>query len=233
MDISWRSLHSVIRSFPPRVFMVFAAAGIVSLAAAKQDCAIGDADTVRKLDLNACRPEPVSALEKEAVLRSLPVDGGVTHFSTGERRKLEKIDAVLRAQSREGIYEVKIIIVPQAWTGLHARAVLLISMPALVLLTSEELQALVAHEMGHEYVWQQYESAKSRKDPKRLRELELVCDAIALAMLRRIGVAPKRLESATEKVFWYNRERFGVALNSDEYPPLRARRQLIKEMTDP
>jgi hypothetical protein len=183
--------------------------------------------------LNACRPEPVSALEKEAVLRSLPVDGAVTHFSTGERRKLEKIDAVLRAQSREGVYEVRIIIVPQAWTGLHARAVLLISMPALVLLTSEELQALVAHEIGHEYVWQQYESAKSRKDAKRLRELELVCDAIAIATLRRIRVVPERLESATEKVFSYNRQRFGVALNNGNYPSLEARKQLIKNMTNP
>ena len=140
---------------------------------------------------------------------------------------------MLRAQSRKGVYEVRIITVPQAWTGLHARAVLLISMPALALLTSEELQALVAHEIGHEYVWQQYESAKTRKDAKRLRELELVCDAIAIVTLRRIGVAPERLESASEKVFWYNRERLGVALNNGNYPSLKARRQLIKEMTNP
>ena len=140
---------------------------------------------------------------------------------------------MLRAQSRKDVYEVRIVTVPQAWTGLHARAVLLISMPAFVLLTSEELQALVAHEIGHEYVWQQYESAKTRKDAKRLRELELVCDALAIATLRRIGVAPERLESASEKVFWYNRERFGVALNIGNYPSLAARRQLIKEMTNP
>jgi len=192
---------------------------------------IQNVESVRKLDLDACRPEPVSALEKAAVLRSLPVDGAVTHFSTGDRRKLEELDPVLRAQSRQGVYEVRIITVPQAWTGLYARSVLLISMPALVLLTSEELQALVAHEIGHEYVWQQYESAKTRKDAKRLRELELVCDAIAIATLRRIGVAPERLESASEKVFSYNRERLGVALNDDNYPSVRERTHLIKKMT--
>jgi hypothetical protein len=213
--------------------MLFGPAGIISLAAAKQECAIQDAETVRKLDLDACRPEPVSALEIAAALRSLPADGAVTHFSTGERRKLEELDQALSAQSRKGVYEVRIITVPQAWTGLHARAVLLISMPALVLLTSEELQALAAHEIGHEYVWEQYESAKTRKDAKRLRELELVCDAIAITTLRRIGVAPERLESATEKVFWYNRERLGVALNNGNYPSLKERRQLIKEMTNP
>jgi hypothetical protein len=212
--------------------MLFGAT-ILSLAAANRDCLIRDAETVPKLDLDACRPEPVSVPEKTAVLRSLPVDGAVTHFSTGERRKLDELDPMLCSQSRKGVYEIRIITVPQAWAGLHARAVLLISMPALVLLTSEELQALVAHEIGHEYVWQQYESARALKDAKRLRELELVCDAIAIASLRRIGVAPERLESATEKVFWYNRERLGVALNNRNYPSLKARRQLIKEMTNP
>ena len=78
MHISWRSLPSVIRFFP--AFMLFGPAGIISLAAAKQDCAIRDAETVRKLDLDACRPEPVSSVEKAAALRSLPVDGAVTHF---------------------------------------------------------------------------------------------------------------------------------------------------------
>jgi hypothetical protein len=230
MHIEWRSSPSVIRFPTARVFILFGAPGLLSLAAANHDCAIRDAETFRKLDLDTCRPEPVSALQKAAVLRSLPVDGEVTHFSTGERRKLAELDPVLRAQSRKGVYEIKIITVPQAWTGLHARSVLLISMPALVLLTSEELQALVAHEIGHEYVWQQYESARARKDAKRLRELELVCDAIAIATLRRIGVAPESLESATEKVFSYNRERLGVALNNGHYPSFKARRKFIREM---
>jgi hypothetical protein len=233
MHISRRSLPSLIRFSAARFFMLFGAVAIIGLAAAKQDCTIRDAETARKLDLDACRPEPISTLEKAAVLDSLPVEGAVTHFSTGERRKIEALDPVLRAQSRKGVYKVIIITVPQAWTGLHARAVLLISLPALALLTSEELQAVVAHEIGHEYVWQQYESARTRKDAKRLRELELVCDAIAIATLRRIGVAPERLESACEKVYSYNRERLGVALNDDIYPSLKARRQLIKEMTNP
>ena len=180
--------------------------------------------------MDACRPEPVSALEKAAVLRSLPAEGAATHFSTGERRKLEELGPVLCSQSRKDVYDVRIITVPQAYTGLHARAVLLISMPVLVLLTSEELQALVAHEIGHEYVWQQYESAKTRKDAKRLRELELVCDAIAIATLIRLGVPPARLESATEKIDSYNREWFGTALDEDNYPSLRERTQLIKKV---
>lgn len=89
----------------------------------------------------------------------------------------------------------------------------------------------MAHEIGHEYVWQQYTDAKSRKDAKRVRELELVCDAIALRTLAREGVSPERLQTATEKVSWYNRERLGVALDLRNYPSLKERRQLIKKMS--
>jgi Zn-dependent protease with chaperone function len=37
--------------------------------------------------------------------------------------------------------------------GLYGRAVLLISLPALRLLRAEQLEALVAHEIAHEYWW--------------------------------------------------------------------------------
>jgi hypothetical protein len=231
MDTSWQSLHSVIRFRPARAVMLFAAASVVAVACGSEGCVIRDVEIVRTFDWEACRPEPISIVDKAAVLRSLPVDGAVTHFGAGEQRKLQALDPVLRAHSRERVYELRIIAIPQAWTGLHGRAVLLISLPALELLSSEELQALVAHEIGHEYVWEQYASAKTRKDAKRVRELELVCDAIAIVTLIRLDVPPERLESATEKVFSYNRERFGEALNAGNYPSLQARRQLIKKMS--
>jgi hypothetical protein len=184
----------------------------------------------RTLDLDACRPEPVTAAQKAAVLQLLPVDGAVTQLGSAGLRKLRAIDAVLRTHRRTGVYEVRVIAVPQAWTGLDDRTVLLISLPALTVLNSEELQALVAHEIGHEYVWQQYETAKTRKDAKRLRELELICDAIAVATLTSLGIAPERLESAIEKIFRYNREPVGVPLNQGNYPSIQERRQLIQEM---
>jgi hypothetical protein len=231
MHILWRSLHSVIRFCPARAVMLFAAPGIIPLAGANQGCVIQDLETVRKLDLDACRPEPVSVAERAAVLQSLPVDGAVTQLGSGERRKLRAVDALLGTHGRKGVYEVKVIAVPQAWTGLHGRAVLLVSLPALRLLGSEELQALVAHEIGHEYVWQQYADAKTRRDAKRVRELELICDAIAVLTLRNLGVPPHQLESASEKVFLYNREHFGQALNAGSYPSPRERRQLIKKLS--
>jgi hypothetical protein len=213
MDFSWRCLHSLLRFGPTRVLILFAGLGGLSAAAVNEGCAIQDAETVRTLNLDACRPEAISAEAKAAVLRMLPVQGAVTEFSAGERSKLRAIDAVLRTYARDGIYEVRVITIPQAYSGLHERAVLLLSKPALDLLTAEELQALAAHEVGHEYVWDQYASAKIRGDTQRRRDLELVCDAIAVATLARLGIPPDRLRSAIEKVFSYNLDHLGIALD--------------------
>jgi hypothetical protein len=49
---------------------------------------------------------------------------------------------------------------------------------------------LVGHEAGHEYVWAEYERASSARDHARLRELELLCDAIAVVTLHGLGIEP-------------------------------------------
>jgi hypothetical protein len=91
---------------------------------------------------------------------------------------------------------------------LHAQAVLLISLPALRPLDSQELQAVVAHEIAHEHVWQEYAVAQMHNDTARLRELELTCDAIAVLTLMRLGVNPDRLVTAVEKGLRFNHDRF-------------------------
>jgi hypothetical protein len=200
-------------------------------AIAKQPCRDLLATGQHAIDLDACRPAPVSADEKRNVLESLPADGEVTQLTESERRKLNDLTAILRIHERDGVYVVKVISVPQAWTGLYGRAVLLISLRALELLSSEELQALVAHEIGHEYIWQEYADAQKAKNITRLRELELTCDAIAILTLQRIGIKEDRLIQGLEKVSRYNRERFGWAINEGSYPPLVARRSFVKAMS--
>ena len=183
------------------------------------------------IDMDACRPSPIGADEKNTVLKSLPVEGEVTQLTQSDRRKLTDLTPVLRVHGRDRVYEVKVISVPQAWTGLHARAVLLISLPVLRLLEPEELQALVAHEIGHEYVWQEFATAEQLKDTERLRELELACDAIAVLTLERVGVRADRLIGALQKMSRFNRERFGWATNESSYPSLNARRNVVKALS--
>lgn len=210
--------------------MLFAAANVVSLAAPK-DCVIRNVESAQKLNLDACRPASVTITEKAKVLQSLPAEGAISDLGKSERRKLEAVGQLLHASGRAGVYEIKIISVPQAVTALYERVVLLISLRALTLVSSEELEALVAHEIGHEYVWQQYADAKACGDKRELRELELACDVIAMRLLSRAGIPPGRLQTAVEKITWYNRERLGVALNIGNYPSLKERRRLIEQMS--
>jgi hypothetical protein len=132
---------------------------------------------------------------------------------------------VLRAT--DSVYVVKVIAVPQAAIGLHARTALLISEAALILLSADELQALVAHEIGHEYVWLEYERAFGLADRNRLKALELVCDGIAIVTLHGLGMDPSRLIASVDKIGRFNRERFGTAINvgqlSDSCPAARLR----------
>lgn len=69
--------------------------------------------------------------------------------------------------------------------------------------------------------------AKARRDTGRLRALELICDAIAVRTLMRLGGQPTRLQTAIEKTSWYNRARLGVALNEGDYPSLKEHKQVL------
>jgi hypothetical protein len=174
--------------------------------------------------LEAGRPAPVSPEDKARILSSLPSRGEVTDLNVVALTKLAGLSRVLPATEGSSVYAIKVIDVPQAAIGLHARAVLLISEAALALLSREELQALAAHEMGHEYVWGDYERAVAFSDRNRVKELELLCDAIAIATLHRLGMDSSRLISGIEKISWFNRERFGTADNERNYPTVVERR---------
>jgi Zn-dependent protease with chaperone function len=107
-----------------------------------------------------------------------------------------------------------------------------VSEPALDLLNAEELQALVAHEVGHEYFWDEYAGARRDNSRSSLRRLELLCDGFAAITLERAGVNPKRLTSALEKIVRYNRDRLGVALNEEDYPAGSQRRRFVGRLVE-
>jgi hypothetical protein len=183
-------------------------------------------------DLDECRPTPVHPGERAAALASLPSERQINVLNETEQRKMEAVRQVLRFHKRQQHYMIKVIDVPQAFTGLHERTVLLISRPTIQLLHPEELQALAAHEVGHEYVWDEYRSARIRTDKARLHELELVCDRIAATTLSQMMLPESPLMAALEKVFRYNRDHFGVAVNEPLYPSLSERRANIAHMSN-
>lgn len=165
--------------------------------------------------LQRIRTPRLPAEMRAAVIQSLPPEGALKP-TAGEQRKLAGIDAVLRLHDRTGAIEVKLIDTFQAAVALHARSVLLISRPALNLLTPKEVQALAAHEIGHDYFWDEYEQAVVRAEREFIRELELRCDGIAVLALRVLKVHPRALVGAIRKLGSFN-SRFGVPLNVDHY----------------
>jgi Zn-dependent protease with chaperone function len=146
--------------------------------------------------LEATRPPRLSPGLRARIIAALPSEGELKKLSGAEREKLASVAPVLRAHGRDSDYLVKVVDAPEARVAVHARLVILITQAALKVLSAEQLQASVAHEIGHEYTWDEYQAATKRDDRKRLREIELFCDGIAMVTLARIGANPARMTDA-------------------------------------
>jgi hypothetical protein len=179
--------------------------------------------------LDRHRPAPLPPALRAQVLASLPQEGE-RQPTAAERAKLTAIEPVLVFHGRKGTVEIKVIEVGHAFVGLHARTVLLLSRDALALLTPEEVQAVAAHELGHEYVWNEYQAAMAEAAHPRMQELDLVCDGIAVISLRALGLEPARLITAVTKMTRYN-ERLGATATARSYVPLDERRRFIDVMS--
>lgn len=176
--------------------------------------------------LRSVRPSPISLLARDAELARLPPNGALQP-DREERVKLATLTEILEYHERTDIVAIKVIDVPQAFVGLHARSILLISRPALRLVSAAELQALVAHEMGHDYFWGEYQQAQERHDVRALRDVELKCDGIATLTLVALGLAPAALTTAARKVTRFNVTMDAVA-NADAYPSLAERERFVR-----
>jgi len=176
--------------------------------------------------LTQTRPEPPSRAHCDAVIASLPKDGEFEP-RPDEIAKIAAARRVLQYHQRSAVVGFKIIDVGHAFVGLHARSVLLVSRYALSQVSSEEFAALVAHEIAHDYMWEEYRRAMERKDKKKTQELELRCDGIAVLTLRRVGIDPENLVSAVHRVTRFNQLREAVE-SSERYVSLKDRVRFIR-----
>ena len=180
--------------------------------------------------LDDFRPSPVTSETKQMVLKSLPRELKGSTVKARDRAKLEGLHPLLRAVQRDSVYETRIIRSPWATIAIYGRAVLLISERALDALDADQLRAAVAHEAAHEYVWEAWQRADQRDDGKRLRELELLCDAIAVVILHQLGFEASSLIQGFEKLTNSNLLWHGPPLNPSRYPTLAERRTFAREV---
>jgi hypothetical protein len=174
------------------------------------------------------RPAP-SSIVRARVMQDLPKEGNLTPTAQ-EAVKLAIIPLVLAFHGRRDDMEVRLVTGGGlASAFLHHRTVLLITREALELLDRDELMAVVAHELGHDYVWDEYQEAQERGDDRRLQEFELQCDGVAVITMDRLGVGIARLVSAATTLRRHNERVFGKT-DDGRYVPLDQRVQFIRAM---
>lgn len=153
--------------------------------------------------LNRIRLPRVSEAHMVDVLERIP-ESEVVGASDRMKGKLAALESILRYHQREYSMGIRVIRAHEAFVRVQGRAVLLISEPALNLLPVSELQAVVAHELGHEYFWAEYFEARQQRKHELIREIELRCDGIAVITLLRLGLNPAKLVSALDRIRSFN-----------------------------
>ena len=153
--------------------------------------------------LRRVRLPNVSEAHKAEVLTRIAKDE-VVGVSDGMKAKLAALNPILRYHERDSVIGAKVIRAREAFVRMQGRAVLLISEPALNLLPAPELQAVVAHELGHEYFWVEIMEARQQKKHELIREIELRCDGIAVITMLRLGLDPAKLDSALNRIRIFN-----------------------------
>jgi Zn-dependent protease with chaperone function len=183
-------------------------------------------------DLKGLRPPPVSADRRARSLTMVRTED-VVEPSRERRAKLDALQPILVYLEREGVIEVKLLRPPgeMAWAGFLEGAAILISTHALDLLALPELQAVVAHELAHEYFAGEYDVARARKDYDVVREIELRCDAVAVVTMRRLGLDPGALLSGVAKLTKFN-ERRGFPNRQELSPSLDERRNFARAVAE-
>jgi hypothetical protein len=154
---------------------------------------------------------------------------GRSNIKEAGQRKLAAGRQILRLHERDSVYELRVVDAPGPFVGLYAQSIILITEVSLTLLSAEELQAFLAHEVGHEYIWKEYEAAR-QLDVGRLQELELFCDMVSVVTLRKAGIDPSHLINGIERLERYTQERFEPGKNASHYVPFKERRRLIQAM---
>jgi Zn-dependent protease with chaperone function len=174
------------------------------------------------------RPAPPASV-RAWVIKNLPGEGELTPTAQ-EAAKLRALLPVLAFHGRERDMELRLITAGGlAFAGLHARTVLLISRETLRLIDTNELLAIGAHELGHDYLWDDYAEAEREGNTRRLQELELRCDGFAVITMASLRVHPERLVSAAIKLARYNERMFGKPIDP-RYVPLDQRIRFIRSV---
>jgi len=119
--------------------------------------------------LKRIRPGQLSPELKAKLIAILPNQDIISPSAHG-RDKLDALQPVLKHYGRSSVIDLKVIRMGQAVILFLAGAAVVISEEALDLLTAKELQAIISHELGHEYFWNEWQQARLDKQYEKMQE---------------------------------------------------------------
>lgn len=116
---------------------------------------------------------------------------------------------------------------PKAYVA--ERLVIIITTGLMIHANEEEMRGIVAHELAHEYVWDDVIKAMKEKNWKLRRECELFCDAVAAFTLKEVGNDPASYGRIIERLTIIGINAGStIKQESDTHPSLDVRKKLNK-----
>jgi hypothetical protein len=149
-----------------------------------------------------------------------------------EVEKLRGLAApILTLHQQTGVIEPLVFRDNQIYVALVGGWHLAVSTRALLMLTEEELQAAVAHEVGHIYTMVEAYYAERAKDDAKLRETELLADAVSALTMKALRKDPASLLRVIEKELSLLAAQGTVALTDASHPTTESRKVLNARLT--
>jgi predicted SprT family Zn-dependent metalloprotease len=149
-----------------------------------------------------------------------------------ESKRVDQLKAALQPAldyHKRGKIPIYVLWSKQPKAYFVQRAVIIITTGLLYGASDQDICGIVAHELAHEYVWDEGVKARNEKDGERLREIELFCDAVAVFTLKEIGGDPASYARALDLMTLIRvNAGFTRAAEYDSHPSLDARRKLNK-----
>jgi hypothetical protein len=160
----------------------------------------------------------------EEVLRAIVREGD------DYRDLRETLQPLLRFFDLEGRVLPVLFRSEQPIIGSSAPNGLIISTRAQALLSREELQAVVAHELAHLLVVDVFRAAVDAKDYRTLRVIELFCDAAAAAIMKAMGRNPQSVINGLLKIQQVLELEFQEPDAEGKHPSMNTRIRLSREI---
>jgi hypothetical protein len=179
-------------------------------------------ERLKQMRLPAYLPGPV-LVNKIVEAQRLPI---------AESKRVDQLRAALQpvldyhGRSQMPIY---VLWSDQPKASLVDRSVIIITNRLMISATDAEIRGIVAHELAHEYTWDERIQAKETKNGKLMRELELFCDAVAAFTLKELGDDPASYGRILVRMMVIGSKTGSVTKSeTDTHPSLDARKKLNK-----